>query len=63
MRVEHGRPGPVICQIAGDEVFDLIVIGSHGAGVIERVLLGSVSHHVVDHARCPVLVVPGPEAN
>ncbi len=55
-RVVHGDPGTVICQIAEDEAFDLIVVGSHGSGFIKRVLLGSVSHHVLHHAPCPVLV-------
>lgn len=56
-RVVHGDPGTVICRIAEDEAFDLIVVGSHGSGFIKRVLLGSVSHHVLHHAPCPVLVV------
>jgi nucleotide-binding universal stress UspA family protein len=56
-RVVHGDAGTVICQVARDEAFDLIVVGSHGAGVLKRVLVGSVSHHVLHHATCPVLVV------
>ncbi|HVT75888.1 MAG TPA: universal stress protein [Acidimicrobiales bacterium] len=56
-RVEHGDPGTTLCDVAGREAFDLIVIGSHGSGVIKRALLGSVSHHVLHHAPCPVLVV------
>jgi nucleotide-binding universal stress UspA family protein len=55
-RVERGDARLVICQVA-EEGFDLIVIGSHGSGLIKRVLLGSVSHHVLHHAPCPVLVV------
>lgn len=56
LRVSTGDPGPEICRVAG-EGFDLIVIGSHGSGVVKQVLLGSVSHHVLHHAPCPVLVV------
>ncbi len=42
---------------------DVIVVGSHGRGAIERLLLGSVSEQVVRHAPCPVLVVrPKPDA-
>jgi nucleotide-binding universal stress UspA family protein len=37
---------------------DLLVCGSRGYGPMKSVLLGSVSRHLVDHARCPVLVVP-----
>jgi nucleotide-binding universal stress UspA family protein len=37
---------------------DLLVVGSRGRGPIRRVLLGSVSAHVVHEAACPVVVVP-----
>lgn len=36
---------------------DLIVVGSHGYSAFTRLWLGSVSHAVVAHARCSVLVV------
>ncbi len=36
---------------------DLIVVGSHGYGFLDRVLLGSISDFVVHHAPCSVLVV------
>ena len=41
---------------------DLIVLGSHGHGVIRRALLGSVSEHVLHHARRPLLILPAPAA-
>ena len=37
---------------------DLLVVGSRGRGGFKRMLLGSVSHAVVLHAACPVVVVP-----
>lgn len=55
-RVERGDARLVICDVAG-EGFDLVIIGSHGTGLFKRMLLGSVSHHVLHHAPCPVLVV------
>lgn len=36
---------------------DLVVVGSHGRSGLRAAILGSVSRHVVDHARCPVVVV------
>ncbi len=36
---------------------DLIVVGSHGYGFWDRMLLGSVSDAVVHHAPCSVLIV------
>jgi nucleotide-binding universal stress UspA family protein len=43
-----------------EENVDLLVLGSRGYGPIARVLLGSVSRHVVTDAPCPVLVVARP---
>lgn len=38
----------------------LIALGARGLSTFESMLLGSVSHAVVQHARRPVLVVPPP---
>jgi nucleotide-binding universal stress UspA family protein len=37
---------------------DLIVMGTHGHGVISSALLGGVSQGIVKKAKCPVLLVP-----
>lgn len=37
---------------------DVIVLGSHGHGALHRALLGSVSEHVLHHARRPLLILP-----
>jgi nucleotide-binding universal stress UspA family protein len=52
-----GEPGEAIVEAAEAESADLIVVGTHGRGAVGRLFLGSVSDHVVRHARCPVMVV------
>ena len=51
-----GRPAQVIVDIAAELQANLIVIGSHGFGVLDRVL-GTTAARVVNHAACSVLVV------
>ena len=41
---------------------ELIVVGTHGRGSIASLVLGSVSHHVAQHATCPVVIVHEPRA-
>jgi nucleotide-binding universal stress UspA family protein len=61
-RIEVGDVGGTVCRVAEELHVDVIVVGSHGRGAIERILLGSVSEQIVRHAPCPVLVVrPEPE--
>ena len=55
----EGHPAWVLVGAA--EKADLLVVGSRGHGGFVAMLLGSVSHHVLAHARCPVVVVPDPQ--
>ena len=55
-----GVPHEEIVALAQDERADLIVIGTHGRGGINRALLGSVADRVVRLAPCPVLTVREP---
>lgn len=57
--VWEGDPGEVILNAAAAEDVDLIVVGSRGRGPVGRLLLGSVSDHIVRHADRPVVVVRG----
>jgi nucleotide-binding universal stress UspA family protein len=54
-----GPPAEKIAEACETGV-DLLVAGSRGYGPMTRVLLGSVSRKLINHAACPVLVVPRP---
>jgi nucleotide-binding universal stress UspA family protein len=55
-RLLEGAPGATLVRESKGAA--LVVVGRRGRGGLSRVLLGSVSRHVVDHAACPVVVVP-----
>jgi nucleotide-binding universal stress UspA family protein len=57
--VLEGRPATLIVDEARRFGADLIVMGARGLSAVRRLLLGSVSSEVVDHAPCPVLVARG----
>jgi nucleotide-binding universal stress UspA family protein len=59
--LEAGNPSDEIVKAAKAWPADLVIVGSHGRGGVERVLLGSVAEAVVRHAHCPVLVVRSQE--
>jgi nucleotide-binding universal stress UspA family protein len=56
----EGRPAESILGHADDA--QLIVVGSHGKGLVRRVLLGSVSREVLNDADRPVAVVDLPDS-
>jgi nucleotide-binding universal stress UspA family protein len=49
-------PAHVLTELSEDA--QLMVVGSRGLGEISGLVLGSVSQHVLHHAKCPVLIVP-----
>ncbi len=53
-----GYPAREILDVANREHSDLIVLGTHGRGGFEHLLLGSVAEKVMRKAPCPVMVVP-----
>jgi nucleotide-binding universal stress UspA family protein len=55
--VAEGHAAEKILEAIAAEAIDLVVVGAHSRGPIERMLMGSVSGKVVAHAPCSVLVV------
>ncbi|KAL3749998.1 hypothetical protein ACJRO7_011039 [Eucalyptus globulus] len=62
-RVENGDARDIICSVAQKSVPDVLVMGSHGYGLIKRAFLGSVSYHCAQNVKCPVLVVKRPKTS
>jgi nucleotide-binding universal stress UspA family protein len=52
----EGHPAEALISAAHGA--SLLVVGSRGHGGFVGALLGSISHHVVAHAECPVVVIP-----
>ena len=56
VKATEGIPAEEIL-IAGADA-DMIVLGSRGGGGFSRLLLGSVSSNVAEHAKVPVMILP-----
>jgi nucleotide-binding universal stress UspA family protein len=56
-----GLASAEIVKAAKEWPANLIVIGSHGRGGIQRAVRGSVAEEVMRHAPCPVMVVKAEE--
>jgi nucleotide-binding universal stress UspA family protein len=56
--VEVGSPAAEIVRYAHEHAAQVIVLGSHGHGVVRRFMLGSVADRVLRQATCPVMLVP-----
>jgi nucleotide-binding universal stress UspA family protein len=56
--VRVGQAHQQILAVAEEEDADLVIVGSHGRGALERIVFGSTLRKVIRAARCAVLVVP-----
>ncbi|MDR1876686.1 MAG: universal stress protein [Flavobacteriaceae bacterium] len=56
--IKQGTPADVIIKETEAKGANLIIMGSHGRGVIMEAILGSVSKDVIKGSKVPVLIVP-----
>ncbi len=57
MILEPGFVWPVIEKIVESRDIDLVVLGTHGRGAIQRLFMGSISEQIFRHASCPVMTI------
>ena len=57
--VVEGKPHQEIKEYAESHRMDLVVMGRHGTGALEHMLMGSTTERVVQMSPLPVLTVPG----
>ena len=58
LTVLHGDPRQALIAAADEQDIALTVVGSSGAGWFPSLHLGNVGHHLAQHSRKPVVVVP-----
>jgi nucleotide-binding universal stress UspA family protein len=52
-----GDPRKMILEAADNKNPDMLVVARRGTGILDKMVLGSVSAYLVRHAECPVLVM------
>ena len=55
--IREGDPATKILEESGSLPEDLIILGSPSSSMVSRILAGSVVHHVITEARCPVVTI------
>jgi nucleotide-binding universal stress UspA family protein len=55
--IVEGRAYREILRHATEHHSDLVVMGVHGRGALDRLVFGSTTHHVIRASACPVLIV------
>ncbi|MFQ5967638.1 MAG: universal stress protein [Acidimicrobiia bacterium] len=56
--IEIGEPAGTVADFCEKQGADLLVIGRRGAGLFERMTMGSTADRLAHTAPCPVLLVP-----
>jgi nucleotide-binding universal stress UspA family protein len=54
----QGATVETLLELAKKQESDMIIVGSHGRGMVAEILLGSVSAGLIRRSTCPVTVVP-----
>jgi nucleotide-binding universal stress UspA family protein len=59
--VVEGDPAAEILRKADELEVDLVVMGTHGKGLLEHAFLGSVAEKILHRIKIPVLTIPIPK--
>jgi nucleotide-binding universal stress UspA family protein len=58
--MEEGNVWPTLDKLISEHEIDLVVVGTHGRGKVQKILIGSVAEEIFRQADCAVLTVgPG----
>ena len=57
-KLREGKPAKKIVKVAEKLDVDLIVMATDGRDNIKDFVTGTITEHVINHAPCPVLVIP-----
>ncbi len=61
IEVCEGYPADLILEKADEFNCDIIILGTHGKGIIKNTFLGSTSHRILRRVRKPVFIIPLPK--
>jgi len=59
--ISEGNPAEEILRVAEEKNCDVIIIGTHGVGIIAETMIGSTARHVLRRSRKPVFTIRLPE--